>query len=82
MATSFRITMWCVPRKNFPLGLPADMVEHAVTEEELNYAQRTGGCTGNADLSQFYLIDQCVPRKLLGKSVATLDFQKNRKDGL
>ena len=83
MGTSFRISVWCVPKRNFPHGLPSDIAEHEVTEEELDYAKRNGGCTDNADLSQFYLVDQCVPRKLLGKSVATVDFtKKNLKDSL
>ena len=72
----FHITVWCVPRKNFPNGLPTTIAEHEVGENELKDAQRTGGFTGNADLSTFYLIDQVVPRELLSKSVGLLDFAK------
>ena len=76
MSTSYKITIWCVPKENFPDGLPADFADRELTEDKVKTLQRTGGFTGNADFSACYLIDDCVEKAKLGPNVGSVEFVK------
>ena len=63
---------WGVPKTNFPDGLPEDIQEALVAQEDLQEAEVLGG--GTFDHELYYIIDKCVPRHRLRKNVRSLKF--------
>ena len=63
--TKSSILYWCVPKANFPKGLPAKLKAGEVAAEEDN-------APPDVDREEFYVLDQCIPRDQLGKNVWTV----------
>ena len=67
---------WCVPKTNFPNGLPDAIKECVEDPNALVSAQLHAGCSTVAsfDSDNFYIVDKVIPRTSLGKGVTTLKF--------
>ena len=65
---------WAVPKANFPAGLPQDIEDAIVDEEQLAELEAMGGDSTRIDPNTYYVIDKVIDRKRLGKGVVTLKF--------
>ena len=59
---SSSIAYWVAPKTNFPKGLPPKLKTAEVDEDADNAPQEV-------DRNEFFVVDQCVPREQLAKSV-------------
>ena len=76
METTYLTRIWCVPKQNFPDGLPEGLAEFVKTQDEITQLQRRGGITGSVDRSSCYLIDDCVEKHRLGPNVSAINFSR------
>jgi hypothetical protein len=63
---------WAVPKSSFPGGLPPAAAEALVPDAELDDMEVRGGVT--LDRQTYYVVDQVVARKSLGRDVHTLEL--------
>ena len=66
------LTMWAVPKGNWPNGLPPNLLEHAKSASDFTDMALVDG--GELDMVNYYIIDEVVPRTDLGQMVRTLTF--------
>ena len=59
---SSAMSFWIVPKMNFPKGLPPKIKAAEIGANDEHAPQ-------DVDHDNFYVIDQCIPRELLGKGV-------------
>ena len=61
---------WCIPKTNFPNGLPQDIKEAVVQPDA---EDDTWGVPGSKfDADNFYIVDQVIERARLGKGVSIM----------
>ena len=63
---------WCVPKTNFPNGLPDAIKEYLVDPNTFDYGSNENCSKFGSD--NFYAVDKAIPRTSLGKGVTTLKF--------
>ena len=76
MGSSTEEEYWCVPKTNFPNGLPDAIKEMVVDPNALVQTQTNNGCTTiqSIDSENFWVVDKAISRSLLGKGTYTLKF--------
>ena len=72
MGTVTEEEYWCVPKTNFPNGLPDAIKECVEDPNALESAQLHGNAQFDSD--NFYIVDKAIPCTSLGKGVTTLKF--------
>ena len=62
---------WCVPKTNFPNGLPDAIKEFVEDPNALESMQLHAGCSAvpSFDSANFYIVDKAISRTSLGKDV-------------
>ena len=67
-----RFEYYGVPKVNFPNGLPPEIQKSELHDEDIAGLEMLGG--GNIDTDEYFIIDCEAPRSMLGKKVATFEF--------
>ena len=62
---------WAVPKVNFPLGLPPDLADCVIAQDQIELMEVTGG--GTIDTDTYHILDQQATRQSLGKNVLFLE---------
>ena len=70
--TKFCMLYWAVPKASWPSGLPPAAADALVPEDQLVDMELQGGAT--VDSEAYYIVDQVVPREVLGKGVQSLEI--------
>ena len=68
---SSRLQYWGVPKRNFPNGLPEAMRDAEVSGGDLEALAAANG--GEIDTQAYYVVDQQVERRMLGKDVRVFE---------
>ena len=66
------VEFWGVPIENFPNGLPADIADCCMTEEQMEKYELLGDT--QCDMERYYIIDKQAKRHVLGKEVHSFKF--------
>jgi hypothetical protein len=66
------VEFWGVPIENFPNGLPSDIGDCRMTEEDMEKYELLGDT--KCDMERYYIIDQQAKRHVLGKEVHIFKF--------
>ena len=67
---------WGVPKENFPSGLPETLLASELSASESAGMELMGGA--EIDTDGYFIVDQVVERKLLGKKVRVFEFYVRR----
>ena len=66
------VEFWGVPIENFPNGLPSDIEDCRMTEEDMEKYELLGDT--KCDMERYYIIDKQAKRHVLGKEVHSFKF--------
>jgi len=72
VGTKFCMHFWAVPKASWPGGLPPAAADALVPDHQLVDMELRGGAT--VDSEAYYIVDQVVPREVLGKGLQSLEI--------